>query len=181
MRDEVGILTNPPAETPDPRPTDQSCSPGRALVFAAGLVLGFEIFAKQCVGHNVESAFVGARDVLHFLAAQSPQAAHYYDILTLLSNAIAERRQHVSATGRTRYVSRLLTLRGPEEASASRDTEISHQNCLSCSRTAVAAAAPEEHGSWLTANRAPPDTDQDVFLGWDSLDLSQWDNFPFVT
>ncbi|KAJ6441094.1 Fungal specific transcription factor [Purpureocillium lavendulum] len=82
----------------------------KALVFAAGLVLGFEIFAKRSIDYDIESAFGGARDVLNFLATQSPQAAHYYEILTLLANAITKQREKIASKGRSRYVSRLFTL-----------------------------------------------------------------------
>ncbi|KAG8406511.1 hypothetical protein J3459_019226 [Metarhizium acridum] len=46
----------------------------KALVFAAGLVLGFEIFAMRSIEFDIEAAFAGARDILNFLATQSPQA-----------------------------------------------------------------------------------------------------------
>ncbi|KAK2595286.1 hypothetical protein QQS21_007001 [Conoideocrella luteorostrata] len=150
----------------------------KALVFAAGLVLGFEIFAKRSIEYDIEAAFTGARDVLNFLATQSPQAGHYYEILTLLSNAISKQRQSVAATGRSRYVSKIFTLHEANEI-PSEDPSYD-QGGLTPLLTNFTPTLAEDGGSWLDGNRAPADAGQEVFLGWDSLDISQWDNFPFV-
>jgi hypothetical protein len=64
----------------------------RALIFAAGLILGFDMFAKKELDYEVETAFRSAKDVLDFLGIQSPQAAHYSGILTLLSDAVVKQR-----------------------------------------------------------------------------------------
>lgn len=60
-------------------------------MFAAGLLLGFSVFAQQHGGaaNEAEAAFHQARAVLQKLSALSLQAAHYYEILTSLSDAIA--------------------------------------------------------------------------------------------
>ncbi|KAK4071700.1 transcriptional regulator family: Fungal Specific TF [Trichoderma aggressivum f. europaeum] len=63
----------------------------KALIFAAGLILGFDMFAKRELDYEVEVAFRSAKDVLDFLGIQSPQASHYSEILGLLSNAITKR------------------------------------------------------------------------------------------
>src|SRR6478735_6523709 len=88
----------------------------RALVFASGLVLGLEIFAKYPVESDINNAFEGAKDVLRHLATQSPQAAHYLDILTTLSGAIDKRRSNEASSGRSRYVSKLFSLDAPESS-----------------------------------------------------------------
>ncbi|KAG5923909.1 hypothetical protein E4U42_004801 [Claviceps africana] len=142
----------------------------KALVFAAGLVLGFEVFAKRSIEYDVETAFVGARDVLHFLSLQSPQAGHYYEILTLLSNEIAKQRQNVAVTGRSRYVSKIFTLREENEL----PPEERHGDKFMSTQV-------EDGGSWLDGSRTPTGEEQEGFLGWDSFDIWQWDNFPFVS
>ncbi|KHO02124.1 uncharacterized protein MAM_01125 [Metarhizium album ARSEF 1941] len=151
----------------------------KALVFAAGLVLGFEIFAKRSVEFDIEAAFAGARDILNFLAVQSPQAGHYYEILTLLSNAIAKQRQNVASTGRSRYVSRIFTLHQETKEPVSNNAR-DDQGRLTPLVDGVAPPLAENTGNWLSGNRTRVDQGQEVFLGWDSLDISQWDSFPFV-
>lgn len=60
-------------------------------MFAAGLLLGFSVFAQQHGGaaNEAEEAFHQARAVLRKLSELSLQAAHYYEILTSLGDAIA--------------------------------------------------------------------------------------------
>lgn len=147
-------------------------------MFAAGLVLGFEIFAKRSIDYDIESAFSGARDVLNFLATQSPQAGHYYEILTLLANAITKQREKIASKGRSRYVSKIFTLNRTEDA-AECDAE-GERDWLPTTSVAYAPAPAEEGVSWLSGNRTPAEPGEEVFLGWDSLDISQWDSFPFV-
>ncbi|GAB0137619.1 hypothetical protein EsDP_00005876 [Epichloe bromicola] len=151
----------------------------KALVFAAGLVLGFEIFAKRSTEFHVETAFTGARDVLKFLATQSPQAGHYYEILTLLANAIAKQRQSVAATGRSRYVSRIFTLPETKETTSEEPNE--DQGRFTPMLANLVPTPMEDGGNWATRSQTPADAgQQEAFLGWDSLDISQWDSFPFV-
>ncbi|KAK1659129.1 hypothetical protein BDP55DRAFT_697845 [Colletotrichum godetiae] len=82
----------------------------KALVFSAGLILGVECFAKVSTDLETDKAFQGAMDVLTFLAGQSPQAAHYLEILTSLATAIAERRSKSNNVESSRYVSRLFNI-----------------------------------------------------------------------
>jgi hypothetical protein len=148
------------------------------LVFAAGLVLGFEIFAKRSIEYDIDAAFLGARDILNFLATQSPQAGHYYEILTLLSNAISKQRQNATATGRSRYVSKIFTLQEAKEP-VPEDSQ-DDQGRLTPLAGGLVPALLDDAGNWLSGTRTPAEAGQEVFLGWDSLDISQWDNFPFV-
>ncbi|KAG8406549.1 hypothetical protein J3459_018668 [Metarhizium acridum] len=150
----------------------------KALVFAAGLVLGFEIFAMRSIEFDIEAAFAGARDILNFLATQSPQAGHYYEILTLLSNAISKQRQNAASTGRSRYVSKIFTLQEAKEPVSDRPRD--DQGRLTPLVGGLVPPLAENAGNWLSDDRTPADPGQEVFLGWDSLDISQWDNFPFV-
>ncbi|KAF4781405.1 hypothetical protein HER10_EVM0011371 [Colletotrichum scovillei] len=75
----------------------------KALVFSAGLILGVECFARVSIDLETDRAFQGAMDVLKFLAGQSPQAAHYLEILTSLATAITERRSKSNNAGGSRY------------------------------------------------------------------------------
>lgn len=81
-------------------------------MFAAGLLLGFSMFAHVEPVPEVDSAFQNAIAVLERLAQLSPQARHYYEILSTLADAIATRRQQLGTERRKRssqYVSQIFT------------------------------------------------------------------------
>lgn len=125
--------------------------------------------------------------MLNFLATQSPQAAHYYEILTLLANAIAKQREKIASKGRSRYVSRLFTFDGGDadgRADAATGADGGERGAEWVPGGAAAAAdytaeLGEEGVSWMSGSRTPAGGEE-VFLGWDSLDISQWDSFPFI-
>lgn len=170
----------------------------RALIFPAGLVLGFEGFAKTTAEHNIETAYQGAREVLSFFAKQSPQAAHYYEILTSLSAAIAERRNIRAAAAATRgrrYVSKLFSFkndRPPPEMSRSADAfwrTVGMTSPSQSSSSAVEVVLPppttEAAGlvpmaEWSASGRQTMGEGGDILLDFDSLDILQWDNFPNI-
>lgn len=149
----------------------------RALVFAAGLVLGFEIFAKTSVEHERETAFHGASDVLRYLSTQSPQAKHYLDILTSLSNAAVRRRSSQSSAGRSRYVSRIFSL------SSSSDVEKPsyEDDSIWVQGDFIDPLNTREGDEAMTGLSFPPLEGNELGLDWDSLDISQWDSFPFLS
>ncbi|KAK5993046.1 putative transcriptional regulatory protein [Cladobotryum mycophilum] len=131
----------------------------KALVFAAGLILGFDMFAKREMDY------------------ESPQAAHYSEILTLLSNAILEQRKKLAARRRSRYVGRIFTLnggKGSDEGDMANGSMI-QQPILQTNNAGLLVG--ETSGAWFTGEQ--PDMDSDALRGWDSLDLCQWDSFPF--
>jgi hypothetical protein len=87
----------------------------RAFIFAAALILGFSMFTKRESDLELESAFGGARNILQMLSSQSAQAAHYFEILTLLSVAISRQRQSLasqstSIKARNPYVGKIFSL-----------------------------------------------------------------------
>ncbi|KAK5461229.1 hypothetical protein LTS15_003292 [Exophiala xenobiotica] len=85
----------------------------KAWVFAAGLVLGFSMFTHGELPFDMDESFNGAREVLKKLAEHSPQAEHYYEILTAFADAIQRHRQHLSRDQRrasNKYVNRILSL-----------------------------------------------------------------------
>ncbi|KAJ9136596.1 putative C6 transcription factor [Pleurostoma richardsiae] len=67
----------------------------KAWIFGAGLVLGFSLFAGE-PRQDVQDSFDSAHDILRSLAAASPQARLYYDILSNFSDAIARYRRRLS-------------------------------------------------------------------------------------
>lgn len=155
----------------------------RALVFAAGLITGFNMFAGRELDYESETAFRGAREVLDFLALQSPQAAHYAGILTLLSNAITKKRENMASRGRSKYVGRLFRLGSTKD-----DGEESRRSGTDSDSTVLASASEQgETGgdiSWLIDQQKHMPIDMEggeLLLGWDSLDLPQWDNFPLLS
>lgn len=145
----------------------------RALLFAAGLILGFEIFTKRTVDHEIETAFAGTTEVLSFLATQSPQAAHYLDILTSLSNAALKRR---ASTRKNRYVSRIFSV-GSATAEAPQQLlePQSWEESLFLDDLGQAPMTGEEMESWSLGQLGG----EGLSLDWDSLNISQWDSFPF--
>ncbi|KAF1736960.1 putative transcriptional regulatory protein [Beauveria bassiana] len=151
----------------------------KALMFAAGLILGFDMFAKRELDFEIESAFAGAREILDFIAEQSSQAAHYAEILGLLSSAIAEQRRKTASQGRSKLVSRLFSSSG-DDATAQGD-DVSFRPSEGASQPAGDRMLPDGTGHWLLGQ--PPtlsaELESDFIEGWDVLDLSQWDNFPF--
>lgn len=68
-------------------------------MFAAGLILGFSLFAydDEESRNETESAFQSARHVLQNLANLSPQAKQYDEILTSFAEAIVKHRQQTSS------------------------------------------------------------------------------------
>ncbi|SCB65517.1 unnamed protein product [Fusarium graminearum] len=144
----------------------------KALVFGAGLILGLEIFAKYPVESDINTAFQGAKQVLKHLSTQSPQAAHYLDILTTLSGAIDKRRSSESSTGRSRYVSKLFSLDAP--------TNSQDENMLDDMfpfTDVQAGVADDAMQDWVFQEPQSGD----FSLDWESLNVSLWDTYPFLS
>ncbi|PHH72546.1 hypothetical protein CDD82_5926 [Ophiocordyceps australis] len=123
----------------------------KALVFAGGLVLGFETFVKgckRCMDWEVERAFEAARDILQYFAVQSPQAAHYHEILSLLAKAIDKRRQDVASRRQDRCVSQIFRLQRASDDGM--------------------AESQDDWRPWIAG--------EETFVDWNSLDISQWDS-----
>lgn len=153
--------------------------PFRALVFGAGLILGFDMFAKRELDFEIESAFSGAKEILDFIAEQSAQAAHYAEILGLLSSAVAEQRRKTASQGRSKLIGRLF----PSQSGDSPPLDASNQlRAFDTMAQGVGSSSTTDGPShWLLGQplTLPEDMDTDLIGGWDALDLSQWDNFPF--
>ncbi|KAJ0279814.1 hypothetical protein COL940_006556 [Colletotrichum noveboracense] len=163
----------------------------KALVFAAGLVLGVENFAKSAIDIETDRAFQGAIDVLAFLAAQSHQAAHYLEILTSLSNAISERRAKPAPVGGSRYVSKLFSLDPPCPISSGSnlfsqrhqgEDEAGFWPLIRFEQGVVGEGGMSggglgagDPGSWPEVQL----DDDDLSIDWESLNIFQWDSFPF--
>ncbi|KAF4922378.1 putative transcriptional regulatory protein [Colletotrichum viniferum] len=163
----------------------------KALVFAAGLVLGVENFAKSAIDIETDRAFQGAIDVLAFLAAQSHQAAHYLEILTSLSNAISERCSKPAPVGGSRYVSKLFSLDPPCPVSSGSnlfsqrhqgEDEAGFWPLIRFEQGVVGEGGMSggglgagDPGSWPEVQL----DDDDLSIDWESLNIFQWDSFPF--
>lgn len=138
------------------------------------------MFAKKELDYEVEVSFRSAKDVLDFLGIQSPQASHYSEILGLLSNAIMKRRMELSSRPRSRFVGKLLSFNREgdfsQENGAGNDELLSlddHANITGVQTGQVGQA----WGADLSTQVA--EMEGDVLRGWDGLELSQWDSFPF--
>lgn len=153
----------------------------KALIFAAGLILGFDMFAKKELDYEVEVAFRSAKDVLDFLGVQSPQASHYSEILGLLSNAIMKRRMELSSRPRSKYVGKLFSFNreghSDHDDSAGNDEALTFDDRISTTGVTAREVVGEVWGADMPAQAA--EMGGDVLRGWDGLELSQWDSFPF--
>lgn len=139
------------------------------------------MFAKRELDYEVETTFRSAKDVLDFLGIQSPQAAHYSGILTLLSDAIVKQRTSLPTRPRSRYVGKLISF--SKEGDTGQDNSNSNDGddvILPVNNTGPANG--EISGVWITdISGQPAEIDGDMLRGWDNLDLSQWDSFPFYS
>lgn len=143
-------------------------------MFAAGLVLGLETFARNPAEDDIETASNDARTVLKFLAKQSPQAAHYWEILTSLANAVAKRRSTDSSTRRRRYVSKIFSL-DPTPERESQTQQIGMEQIFSPQQ-------PSDDLGDSVADWAFENFDMgDLCFDGGSLDISAWDGFPFLS
>ncbi|KAI1614550.1 hypothetical protein EDD36DRAFT_231214 [Exophiala viscosa] len=160
----------------------------KAWLFAAGLVLGFSMFAQGESPFHMDESFNSAREVLKKLADHSPQAEEYSGILIAFADAIQRHRQHLSREKRpNKYVSRILSLDfnsgesgsqtdfSPPTASSNladqhTDMPDARVGDLSSSHLPTASALPllEEDGTF------------DVGLfGWDSFAMQITENFSY--
>lgn len=136
------------------------------------------MFAKRELDYEVEVAFRSAKDVLDFLGIQSPQASHYSEILGLLSNAITKRRMKLSSRPRSRYVGKLVSF--SDGGDSGQDNITTDNETLPLSTGGLSVSVGEIGGVWSADLPAQStEMDEDMLRGWDSLDLSQWDSFPF--
>lgn len=132
---------------------------------------------------ETERAFEGAKRVLGFLAARSPQASHYLDILNSLSNAIAEQRSRTEPSRGNRYVSRLFSF-GSSGSNAGtlgermQDETAAMTALLGDSASVAIDDLPSLGGSpsrWAGNDQIDPN----LFIDWETVNISHWDNFPF--
>lgn len=122
----------------------------------------------------METAFTGTTDVLGFLANQSPQAAHYLDILTSLSNASLKRK---TTARKNRYVSRIFSV-GAASADllvSGRPQDLSWADGLNLDDLDATPVIGDEIEDWSFGQAVG----EGLSLDWDSLNISQWDSFPF--
>lgn len=152
----------------------------RAFVFAAALVLGFSMFSQREVDPGLEEAFHGATEILGMLAQQSAQAAHYFEILTMLGNAIKEQRQRLASQrrGSSQYVSKLFSLNNHPPPASSADQESTFP------QAGLSPVSSHANNVYLLAQDYPtnmtPETES-LFSGWEGMELPLWDSFPFLT
>lgn len=111
----------------------------------------------------------------------SPLAAHYLEILTMLSSAISKKRETTALRRGNRYVSRIQACMLSAEESG--------QDPWQQKQVHNAPALPGE-GTVLPVNgdgtemmmtqqqpSQPLEFDAAFFFGWDNPDILQWDNF----
>jgi hypothetical protein len=105
----------------------------RAWIFAAGLVLGFSMFAEGEAKFDVEDGFRSAVDVLQKLARHSPQAEHYFEILGNFSEAIRKHQQQRASERRrdsSHYVNQILVIDVPDDPAGTQDAGESSESAV---------------------------------------------------
>ncbi|KKK26343.1 hypothetical protein ARAM_004262 [Aspergillus rambellii] len=153
----------------------------KALVFAAALVPGFSMFSQKEVDTTLEDTFNGALEILRELSQQSAQAAHYYEILSLLRNAIDEQRQRLRETPvpDKKYVSKIFSLN-------LRNNSPQGQGSMDATTAACSSEGSQTDrvGPYVDPGGSTNLFDavalSSPFLGWEGMELSLWDRFPFV-
>lgn len=139
------------------------------------------MFSQKEVDPGLEEAFTGAIDILRLLSRQSAQAAHYSEILTMLSNAITEQRQRLTFQRRqsSQYVSKLFSL---NDSPPHRHENPKPENTIKADGVLSPVSTHANNIYQLTQGDGSmtPDVDA-LFSGWEGLDLPLWDSFPFLT
>ncbi|KAL4782135.1 hypothetical protein BJX76DRAFT_302866 [Aspergillus varians] len=167
----------------------------KALVFAAALITGFSMFSQKELDSTLEEAFNGALEILRDLSLQSAQAAHYFEILNLLRNAIDEQRQRLREypPPDKKYVSKLFSLnthrnnppqpqRGTPIISSLPQPQPGASLDLAMQQPlAVGTSYPEPEDPVIFDAAATDAADvAAAFSGWEGMDLPLWDRFPFI-
>ena len=164
-------------------------------MFAAGLVIGFSMFAQAEPKFEMDASFNGAREVLKMLSDHSAQAEHYYEILTGFSEAIQRHRQHLSREKRrshNKYVNQILKLDIGQSASDSQPNfsprTLSRDMADAASNTPIADYGLEggleyqQPFQLVDATQLPVDGgggfDFGMF-GWDNFTMQISENFNF--
>ncbi|KAJ0415190.1 hypothetical protein BJY00DRAFT_293847 [Aspergillus carlsbadensis] len=157
----------------------------KALVFAAALIPGFSMFSQKEVDSTLEEAFNGALEILRVLSQQSAQAAHYYEILNLLRNAVDEQRQRLreNPPPDKKYVSKLFSLNNrrsspqPQRTLTSPFEPGNSAELVQVEPLAVDPAYIEPGSSGFLFEAAD---DGAAFPSWEGMELPLWDRFPFI-
>ena len=146
-------------------------------------MLGVQNFAKPGINFETERAFEGSKRVLSFLAIRSPQASHYLDILDSLSNAIAEQRSRTEQSRASRYVSRLFSFGSSTTNAETLNQRIQDDGSgMGALLGDSASIAIDDLPSLGGSPSRWPDNDQigpELFIDWETVNISHWDNFPF--
>lgn len=146
----------------------------KAWIFAAGLVLGFHLFACRDSDDETEQAFVSAQNVLKKFSARSPQAAHYGEILSHLFHAIAKQRQVLKSQRRKRAVSLVDRIVDLHPDPLPNDTSALQND------TNVPPATFYDNGSATNFHFDPQLLSQDpenLLYGWDGTNFPFYDQF----
>ncbi|PLB46450.1 Zn(II)2Cys6 transcription factor [Aspergillus steynii IBT 23096] len=146
----------------------------KAFVFAAALVLGFSLFSKNGTDSVLDEAFNGAIAILEALSEQSAQAAHYYEILTFLQNAIEQRRRLLQQEQQNKnpYVSKLFSLNHQRNQS--------DPGNISMTPVSGGSDMPTPNGVLDMWSFMDPAELGSTAPGWEGMELPVWDNFPFA-
>lgn len=169
-------------------------------MFAAGLVIGFSMFAQIEPKFEMDESFNGAREVLKKLAAHSPQAEHYFEILTGFADAIQRHRQHLAREKRrsqNKYVNQILTLdvgQNPVDIPSADTAQTSggHSPTTNGNLSSMLPESlrePDETADFQQSfvfdpNQLPVDGGGDFdfgMFGWDNFAMQVSENFNFDT
>lgn len=153
------------------------------------------MFSQKELDSTLEEAFNGALEILRVLSNQSAQAAHYFEILNLLRNAIDEQRQRLreNPPPDKKYVSKLFSLNNRRNNTSSQSQRVTSLpepdgssselavQPLTVTNTTVGASYPgPEDPALFDPAMADVSATTAEFPGWEGMDLPLWDRFPFI-
>lgn len=151
----------------------------KAWMFAAGLLLGFSMFAQSEPDSEIDESFRNAIAVLERLAQFSPQARHYFEILTTFSDAIHTHREQVGRERKrksNRFVNQIFTADFHDDNLAPAAFTTSTDNRLSYDNAAATAASNADINSTMDLHL---DT---ATFGLSSLQQSdEWSDVPLLS
>lgn len=149
------------------------------------------MFAQGESRFDMDDSFSNAREVLRSLSANSPQAEHYYEILTGLADVIQRRRQHLSRgnrPSRNKYVDQILTFDTTPSATRSQSTFSPRTPSLKDPVTEVQDGTTSDEGIGDYGFQMPDLTQWPLengggfdfgMFGWDNFAMQITENFSF--
>lgn len=146
-----------------------------AWIFSAAMIIGFDLFTQDQPDRELDQSLSGAIAVLEKLGRGSPQAKHYWELLTNLRQAIGEHRQRGQAgmAFRKTYVTKIFSI-GGDQGDAS--WSLHDQNAVPAKPFSIATASGGVDQQDQTGDDDPTESGM-MFEDIDSVAAQLWDEF----